>query len=100
VVGVVARRDLLSVFLQADAAIRRKMITAVLRGTFNLPAGAIEVDVDDGVVTLAGRVPWRSTVREIVDRVCALGGVVDVVDRLSWAHANSADHAATPWAGS
>jgi CBS domain-containing protein len=100
VVGIVARRDLLSVFLQADAAIRHKIITAVLRQTFNLPAGAIEVDVDDGVVTLTGCVPWHSTARETLDRVRALDGVVDVVDRLSWAHDDTANHAATPWAGS
>jgi len=43
----------------------------------------------DGVVTLTGLVPWRSSAREIVARVSALDGVVDIVDRLSWSHDDS-----------
>ncbi|HZD01496.1 MAG TPA: CBS domain-containing protein [Actinomycetes bacterium] len=85
-VGIIARRDLLSVFLQTEGDIRHEITAAVLRATFNLPADAVEVEVREGVVALSGRVPWRSSAREIVDRVSALDGVVDVVDRLSWAH--------------
>lgn len=95
-----ARRDLLSVFVQADAAIRQTIIVDVLRRRFNLPADSIDVDVDEGVVTLAGRTPWRSTAREVVDRVRTLDGVVDVIDHLSWTHGESANHTATPRPGS
>lgn len=99
-VGILARRDLLSVFLQAEDDIHHKITADVLHGTFNLPADAVEVEVREGVVTLSGRVPWRSSAREIVDRVLALDGVVDVVDRLRWAHDDAASPAATPWARS
>jgi hypothetical protein len=34
-------------------------------------------------------VPWRSSARELVDRVSGVDGVVDVVDRLSWSHDDS-----------
>jgi hypothetical protein len=77
---------------------RRVTGSRVLRGTFNLPAGAVEVGVRDGVVTLSGQVPWRSGAEEIVEGVLAMAGVVDVVDRLSWAHDDTASPAATPWA--
>jgi osmotically-inducible protein OsmY len=70
----------------------------VLHATFNLPADAVQVEVREGVVTLSGRVPWRSSVREIVDRVRALDGVVDAIDRLAWAHDDTVSPAATPWA--
>ncbi|HZD71837.1 MAG TPA: CBS domain-containing protein [Actinomycetes bacterium] len=96
-VGIIARRDLLSVFLQPEADIGHEISAKILHGTFNLPSGAVQVEVREGVVTLSGRVPWRSTAREIVARVHALDGVVDVVDRLWWAHDDTANAAATPW---
>ncbi len=96
-VGIIARRDLLSVFLQRDADIRHEITAGVLRGTMNLPAEAVEVEVREGLVTLSGRLPWRSSAREIVDRVRALDGVVDVVDRLSWMHDDIANTTSTSW---
>jgi CBS domain-containing protein len=96
-VGIVARRDLLSVFLQAEDDLRHQIIAKVLHGTFNIPADAVTVEVREGVATLSGRVPWRSSAREIVDRVRALDGVVEVVDHLSWAHDDTINPAATPW---
>jgi CBS-domain-containing membrane protein len=96
-VGVVTRRDLLSVFLRPDADIHREITAGVLHATFNLPAGVVQVDVLEGVATLSGPVPWRSTAREIVDRVSALDGVVGVVDRLSWAHDSTSRVTAAPW---
>jgi len=96
-VGMVTRRDLLSVFLRPDADIRHEITAGVLRATFNLPPQAVQVEVCDGVATLSGRVPWRSTARELVDRVSALDGVVGVVDGLSWTHDDTIRAAATPW---
>jgi len=96
-VGMVTRRDLLSVFLRLDADIRHEITAGVLHATLNLPTGAVQVDVRDGVVTLSGRVPWRSTAREIIDRVRTLDGAVGVVDRLSWAHDDTIRAATTPW---
>ena len=84
--GVITRRDLLRVFLRPDGDILHEITAGVLRGTFNLPGDAVQVEVRDGVVALAGLVPWRSGARELVDRVGAMDGVVEVVDRLSWRH--------------
>jgi CBS domain-containing protein len=96
-IGIVTRRDLLRVFLRPDGDIHHEVTAGVLRGTFNLPADAVQVEVGDGVVTLAGMVPWRSSAREIVDRVSVLDGVVDVVDRLSWSHDDTVKGATMPW---
>jgi CBS domain-containing protein len=95
-VGMIARRDLLSVFLRPDGAVHHEIRARILHATFNLPAGAVEVEVREGTVTLSGRVPWRSSAREIVERVRSLDGVVDVVDRLEWAHDGDGAPAA-PW---
>jgi CBS domain-containing protein len=95
-VGMIARRDLLSVFLRPDETIHHEISARILHATFNLPAAAIEVEVREGIVTLSGRVPWRSSAREIVERVRALDGVVEVVDRLEWVHDGDGAPAA-PW---
>jgi CBS-domain-containing membrane protein len=96
-VGIVTRRDLLSVFLQTDGDLHQEITAGVLHRTFNLPAEAVQVEVHEGVVTLSGRVPWRSTAGEMVERVGALDGVVSVVDRLSWVDDDTVGAAATPW---
>ncbi len=96
-IGIVTRRDLLRVFLRPDGDIHHEVAAGVLRATFNLPADAVQVEVGDGVVTLAGMVPWRSSAREIVDRVSVLDGVVDVVDRLSWSHDDTVKAATMRW---
>jgi len=88
-IGIITRRDLLGVFLRRDGDIHHEITAGVLRATFNLPGDAVQVEVRDGVVTLTGLVPWRSSAREIVDRVSGMDGVVDIVDRLSWSHDDS-----------
>jgi CBS-domain-containing membrane protein len=96
-VGIVTRRDLLRVFLRPDGDLHHEITAGVLRATFNLPAHAVQVEVRDGVVTLAGLLPWRSSARELVDRVGAMDEVVDVVDHLSWSHDDTVRAATTPW---
>ncbi len=96
-VGVVTRRDLLTVFLRPDDDIRYEIVAGVLDATLNLPVDAVAVDVSDGVVTLAGQVPRRSLAREIVELVNAIDGVVGVVDELTWAQDDTMRLATTPW---
>ncbi len=83
-VGIVTRSDLLGVFLRPDDEIRAGIRTGVLEMTLNLPEDDIDVEVVDGVVTLSGKVEWRSLAQEIVARAGAVDGVVGVVDRLSY----------------
>jgi len=84
-VGIVSRRDLLSVFLRPDAQIAdevRELLTEIL---FADPA-TITVAVRRGVVTLLGQ-PGQQDHHDLIPVAIRLiwdiDGVVDVVDKLS-----------------
>jgi CBS domain-containing protein len=92
-VGIVSRRDLLSVFLRPDAQIAdevRELLTEVL---FADPA-SIKVVVRGGVVTLVGQ-PGPQDHHDLIPVAIRLiwdiDGVVDVVDKLSADSAPAAD---------
>ncbi|HET7244689.1 MAG TPA: CBS domain-containing protein [Streptosporangiaceae bacterium] len=89
--GIVSRRDLLSVFLRPDAEIGhqvREILTEVLPGA---PSG-VEVAVHNGVVTLAGE-PKLAADSDLVQVVVRLtrdvDGVVDVIDKTGQATASA-----------
>jgi CBS domain-containing protein len=86
VVGMITRRDLLRVFLRPDWVLVGEINAKVLHATFNVPADAVTVQVHDGVARLSGRLPWRSTAAELVERVRGVDGVVADDDHLTWAH--------------
>lgn len=83
-VGIVTRRDLLQVFLRPDDEIRREVIAQVLVHTLWLAPQSIEVDVDNGVVTLAGALERRSEVPVALHMTREIDGVVAVQDRLTY----------------
>jgi len=91
-VGIVSRRDLLSVFLRPDAEIARQVgeILAEL-----LPGGptGIEVAVRNGVVTLSGQ-PELAAEEDLIPVAVRLAwdvdGVVDVVNKVSAVPASAA----------
>ncbi|MEV8099897.1 CBS domain-containing protein [Kitasatospora sp. NPDC085879] len=83
-VGIVSRRDLLEVFLRHDAAIREEIVHDVFGQILWTSAEDIQVTVDDGVVTVAGRLPRRSLI-PIAEQLCrAVDGVVGVHQTLDW----------------
>ncbi|WP_329500495.1 CBS domain-containing protein [Kitasatospora herbaricolor] len=83
-VGIVSRRDLLQVFLRHDAAIREEVVHDVLGQTLWLAPADVEVRVQDGIVTLTGRLPRRSLI-PIAEQLCrAVDGVVAVHQTLDW----------------
>lgn len=82
-VGIVTRRDLLSVFLRPDAEIRRHVSEDVLSGSIGAPTGVVNVHVLDGVVTLAGRLERQSEIPLALRLTARLDGVVAVVDELT-----------------
>ncbi|GAB1516812.1 CBS domain-containing protein [Actinophytocola sp. KF-1] len=80
-VGVLARRDLLRGYLCPDDVLAGRVEDAVAplaagRGEF------VNVTVADGVVTLLGRVQWRSAVAPVGAAAAAVPGVVEVRNRL------------------
>ena len=63
----------------------------MLRRVLLTDPDAVEVAVDEGVVTLTGTVDRRSTA-EIAGRLArAVSGVVDVVNLLDWQYDDSAE---------
>ncbi|MFE2012906.1 CBS domain-containing protein [Streptomyces sp. NPDC059491] len=83
-VGIVTRRDLLCVYLRPDSEIRRRIREDVLTDALDLPEGAVDVHVLDGVVTLGGRIRRRSQALMLLGLAESVDGVVAVVDRLSF----------------
>ncbi len=82
-VGVLARRDLLRGYLCTDDVLLGRVEDAVAplaagRGEF------VNVTVEDGVVTLLGRVQWRSAVAPVGAAATAVPGVVEVRNRLGY----------------
>ncbi|MDF3143643.1 MULTISPECIES: CBS domain-containing protein [unclassified Streptomyces] len=83
--GIVSRADLLKVFLRSDEDIEEEVRRTVVSYLFPALSHTIHVSVDDGVVTLRGRVQDTSLVWVAERLVRAVEGVVDVESRLSGA---------------
>ena len=84
-IGIVSRRDLLSVFLRPDADILREVRHLVDEMPFRNPADVI-VTVRHGVVTLAGAArpgpdQYQDFVPAAIRLIWAVDGVVDVVNK-------------------
>ncbi|GAA3248139.1 CBS domain-containing protein [Nonomuraea helvata] len=82
--GVVSRRDLLKVFVRADADIAREIREDVLERSLWAGTSSVTVTVHQGVVTLSGRMDRRSETLLAVRLAARVDGVVDVVDELQW----------------
>ncbi|KOG54750.1 CBS domain protein [Streptomyces griseoflavus] len=82
--GIVTRSDLLSVFRRPDEEIRDEIIEDVLVRTLWLAPHTIGVIVQDGVVTLTGKLQRRSEVPIAVRLAGRVDGVVSVIDRLGY----------------
>ncbi|WP_371642354.1 CBS domain-containing protein [Streptomyces mirabilis] len=76
--GVVSRGDLLKVFLRGDEDIAEEVRREVVSYLFRAPSAPVRVQVQDGVVTLTGRVRDTSLVPVAARLVRAVEGVVDV----------------------
>ncbi|MFD8266917.1 CBS domain-containing protein [Streptomyces althioticus] len=84
IVGVVTRGDLLRAVLRTDGDIERAVRRDVLGTTLWLTPRALAVAVEDGVVTLTGKLERRSDVDAAVRAASRIDGVVAVVDQLSY----------------
>ncbi len=90
-VGIVTRGDLLKVHLRPDDDIRADVETGVLRRALGSAADAVTVAVDDGAVTLTGKVELASMAQEAARLTRQIPGVVEVVDELSYDYDDRAD---------
>ncbi|MGW4567557.1 CBS domain-containing protein [Streptomyces sp. NPDC004561] len=76
--GVVSRADLLKVFLREDGEIQEEVRREIVARLFPPPRSAVQLEVEDGVVTLTGRIPDPALVPVAARLVRAVEGVVDV----------------------
>jgi CBS-domain-containing membrane protein len=83
-VGMVTRGDLLKVFLREDGDIRREIQQQVLTDIAGVQPTQVTVEVDDGVVTLLGRLDRSSLIRTVVRQIERVDGVIDVVNDLTY----------------
>ncbi len=83
-VGIVARSDLLTIYMRPDYEIREDIVEDVLRHMLWIDPLEVEVDVIDGVVTITGSVDRKSTAQIAVYVIKAVPGVIQVVDKLAF----------------
>lgn len=83
-VGVVARRDLLRGFLRSDQDIREEIEREVLGRVLWTTPGTVSVVVDNGMVTLSGRLEYQAEVDIAGHLVKAIPGVVNVRNLLEY----------------
>ncbi|MEO6086861.1 MAG: CBS domain-containing protein [Umezawaea sp.] len=82
--GVVARRDLLGLFLRDDEDIRSEVLRQVFHRVLLADPATFDVRVDRGVVFVDGRLERRSDA-ELAERLIrTMPGVVDVVSTLTY----------------
>jgi CBS domain-containing protein len=83
-VGILTRADLVRAYLRPDDELRQFIEQEVLRDTMWLEPDEVRLSVDEGVVTLEGRVDRRSTSMILAKLVGQVDGVVGVEDKLTW----------------
>jgi len=89
-VGIVSRGDLLKVHLRPDDDVRRDVQEGILRVHLADDARAVEVTVQDGLVTLKGHVDRWSTADIATRLTRQIAGVVGVADELEYDYDDSA----------
>ncbi|WP_236794259.1 CBS domain-containing protein [Amycolatopsis sp. GM8] len=83
-VGVLARRDLLGVFLRPDGELKAEIETEVFGHALLASPGCYSVTVRGGEVLLLGRVERRSQVTAAGKLTALVPGVVEVRNRLDY----------------
>lgn len=76
--GIISRSDILRAFERPDSEISEEIAKEVIERILWLEPSAIEIVVEDGTVTLSGRVPSRSDARILEEMSKRIDGVVVV----------------------
>ena len=91
--GIVARADLLKVFLRSDESIRRETDEVLLPRAFGIPRGTLDIAVREGVVHIGGEVDTPGTARLIVAFIERIEGVVGVEGSIGYRQDNARQRA-------
>jgi CBS domain-containing protein len=87
-VGIVTRADLVRGFARADADVAQEIREDVVERSMWLDATSLEIKVDDGEVTLRGRLDQRHNADLLPKLAARVPGVVSVRSELTWAEDN------------
>jgi CBS domain-containing protein len=85
IVGIVSRSDLLQVFLRTDDELRDEVLSTIIPSMLLSDPESVHVAVRWNVVTLSGEVDRKSDTEIFARMTRELDGVVDVVNRLTYA---------------
>jgi len=83
-VGIVTRADLVRAFTREDEEIEREIRDEVILKTLWVNPTRVKVQVEEGCVTLEGRVDNEGVAEQIVYFVQRVPGVVSIEPRLTW----------------
>ena len=82
-VGIVTRADLVRAFVRSDAEIAREIREDVVVLRLQLDEHSVQVEVDNGEVTLTGIVDSRADTQSLEALVSKVPGVVGVHSKLA-----------------
>jgi CBS domain-containing protein len=87
-VGIVSRKDVLTVFLRKDEDIREDIVERVFEHGIGIAVNpaTVTVDVHDGEVTITGQLDLRSQLDLVEDMTRHIDGVVDVTVSMTYRH--------------
>lgn len=83
-VGIVTRADLVRTFVRSDADLTREIVEGVILRAMWLDPRPLQVQVENGVVRVSGRVDRRSDARILEELIRRVEGVVDVEVAVEW----------------
>jgi CBS domain-containing protein len=83
-VGIVSRADLVRAFVRSDEAIAREVREDVAATTLWLDPRTLQIDVEDGNVTLGGTVEMKADADLLAKLTARVPGVVSVRSNLAW----------------
>jgi CBS domain-containing protein len=83
-VGIVTRADLVRAFTRTDEEIEREIRDEVIFKTLWVTPSRLKVQVEDGCVTLEGKVDNEGVAEQLVHFVQRVPGVVSIEPRLAW----------------
>lgn len=97
-VGIVSRKDLLTVFLRKDKDIRAAIVEQVFERGLGIAVtpDTVTVEVHDGGVVLTGELDLKSQVSLVTDMTKHVDGVVDVTVSVTYRHDNTRGHFPDP----
>jgi CBS domain-containing protein len=95
-VGVLARRDLLSAFLRTGEDIQAEIDHDVFDAALHADRHNVRATVEHGVVLLTGRLEYEGDVATAVRLIRSVPGVVEVENRLDYVWNGTGGHAGAP----